>query len=310
MPRRALFMACLGLAWIGLAPSPAHSADPAPRRKIVLIAGKKSHGPVGNGIHDYGWSVRLLQVMLQNSNIKDQIQVEHHLDGWPRDPKTLDSADTLMIISDGRDGNLFEEAPHLASPERVRYLDGLMKKGCGFVTFHFSTFAPDQYGDRVLDWSGGYFDWEEDGKRKWYSAITTIDSEVKLGSADHAVSRGLAPFRMREEYYFNIRFRPKDASLRPILIVPALKGREPDGNVVAWAREREGGGRGFGTTCGHFYDNWKNDSFRKLMLNAIAWTAKVEVPKTGVEARFYTHDEIVKLLGPYPGQKKTQGERP
>jgi type 1 glutamine amidotransferase len=78
--------------------------------------------------------------------------------------------------------------------------------------------------------------------------------------------------------------------------VPALKGRKPNGDVVAWARQREDGGRGFGTTCGHFYDNWKHPEFRKMILNAIAWTAKVEVPKEGVESKFYTHKEIRKAL--------------
>jgi len=28
-------------------------------KKIVLIAGQKSHGPEGNRIHDYPWSVKL-----------------------------------------------------------------------------------------------------------------------------------------------------------------------------------------------------------------------------------------------------------
>src|SRR4051794_3264219 len=104
--------------------TPARAAKEAPaRKKIVLIAGPKSHGPVGNGIHDYGWSVQLLKVMLDHSNVKDQVNVEIHLDGWPTDPKTLEDADTLMIVSDGRDGDKFAEAPHLASAERVRFLD-------------------------------------------------------------------------------------------------------------------------------------------------------------------------------------------
>src|SRR5262245_37031523 len=277
----------------------AETAEPA-RKKIVLLVGKKSHGPIGNGIHDYGWSARLLKVMLDSSNIKDQVRVEVHLDGWPSDPKTLDDANSIMVISDGRDGDRFEEAPHLARLERVRDLDERMKKGCGFITFHFSTFTPNHLGDKVLEWSGGYFAWETDGKRQWYSAIRTIESEVQLGTPSHPVARGLKPFRMREEFYYNIRFKPKDDSLKPILVVAALKGREPDGNIVAWAREREGGGRGFGTTCGHFYDNWKNDNFRKMILNAVAWSAKVEVPKAGIEARFHSHEEIDKILGPIP----------
>jgi type 1 glutamine amidotransferase len=271
-----------------------------PKKNVVILAGKKSHGPVGNGIHDYGWSARLLKVMLDSSNVKDRLQVEVHLDGWPREPKTFETADTIMVISDGRDGDKFEEAPHLASDDRVKYFDSLMKKGVGFLTFHFSTFAPEKHRDTILRWNGGYFQWEMDGKRQWYSAIKTQESEVQLGAPDHPVSRGVKPFKMREEFYYNIRFKPKDESLKPLLIVPALKGREPDGNIVAWARPREDGGRGFGTTCGHFYDNWKNDDFRKLILNAIVWTAKAEVPRDGVEARFLTHDEINKALGPYP----------
>lgn len=269
-------------------------------KKIILVAGKKSHGPVGNGIHDYGWSVRLLHVMLTHSNVKELVQVETYFNDGPGDLSVYDSAATIMIISDGRDGDKFAEAPHLASAERVRHFDGLMKKGCGFVTFHFSTFTPEQYGEQVLNWSGGYFGWEEDGKRKWYSAIKTIESDVQLGTPDHPTVRGLKPFKLREEFYYNLRFKANDAALKPILRVPALQGREPDGNTVAWARERVGGGRGFGTTCGHFYDNWKNDAFRKLMLNAIVWTAKIDVPKDGVEARFYTHEDITKILGPYP----------
>ena len=262
------------------------------RKKIVLIAGKKSHGPVGNGIHDYGWSVRLLRIMLENSNIKEQVAVEVHLDGWPKNPKTLETADTILIVSDGRDGDRYEEAPHLASEERVRFMERQIKRGCGFLTFHFSTFAPEKYARQMLDWSGGYFQWETNGKRQWFSAIQTREAEVKLGSPDHPLSRGLKPFRMREEFYYNLRFDPKDKALKPIWVVPELAGREPHGKVVAWARERADGGRGFGTSAGHFYDNWKHEPFRKLILNALAWTAKIEVPRHGVEARFYTHAQI------------------
>ncbi len=285
-------LACDGVAFGQVA-----ATATAPRRKIVLIAGPKSHGPVGNGMHDYGWSVCLLRVMLERSNVKDQITVTHYLDGWPKDAAPLDDADTLMIVSDGRDGDKFADALHLASDERVQYVDKLMKKGCGLITFHFSTFAPEKYADRALDWTGGYFKWETDGRRDWYSAIKTQESDVQIATADHPVARGLKPFKMREEFYYNIKFNPTDDPVKPIWLVPDLKGREPDGNVVAWVRERAGGGRGFSTTCGHFYDNWEKPPFRKLILNAVAWTAHVEVPPAGVEAPYFTHDEIRAALG-------------
>jgi len=307
MKQRSAFARAKSLTWLLaavlaslIAAEPTQTREESPRKKIVLLAGKKSHGPVGNGIHDYGWSVQLLKVMLDSSNVKDRVKVEIHLDGWPRDPKTLEDADTIMVISDGRDGDRYEESPFLASEERVRFMQQQMKRGCGFLTFHFSTFAPEKYGRQVLDWSGGYFQWETDGKRQWYSAIKTTEVEVQLGSANHPIARGLKPFTMREEFYYNLRFKPKDETVKPIWVVPALKGRNPDGDIVAWARQREDGGRGFGTSCGHFYDNWKQEQFRKLILNALVWTAKLNVPEGGVEARFYTHDEIRKALEPKP----------
>ena len=284
------------------------AADSAGLKKVVLIAGKKSHGPEGNRIHDYPWSVRLLKVMLDNSIVRDRIAVEFHLDGWPEEQSTLEDAATIMVISDGRDGDLHEEAPHLESADRVAFVSRQMKRGCGLITFHFSTFAPDEYGEQVIDWNGGYFDWETDGLRKWYSAIQTQEAEVKP-ALTHPVLRGVRPFRMREEFYYNIRLR-QDQTLKPIWVVPALPGREPDGRVVAWAREREDGGRGFGTTVGHFYDNWKHDDFRRLLLNAIVWSAGVEVPEGGVESSFYTHREIRAALAGVEGTERARVEPP
>src|SRR5687767_6516154 len=156
-------MTCLAVVLLSGA-SYCIAGEPA---KIVLLAGKKSHGPVGNGIHDYGWSVKLLRAMLEASNLKDKVVVEHHLNGWPTSTKSIDDAATIVVISDGRDGDKYSEALHLESPQRVRYVDGLMKRGCGFVAIHFSNFAPDAYSKHVLDWGGGHFDWEKNGKRDW-----------------------------------------------------------------------------------------------------------------------------------------------
>jgi hypothetical protein len=46
---------------------------------------------------------------------------------------------------------------------------------------------------------------------------------------------------------------------------------------VAWAVERADGGRASAFTGGHFFAHWENESFRRLMVNAILWTAKAEV---------------------------------
>jgi hypothetical protein len=46
--------AFLAVAAAVLVVTPVWAAAPPLRKKIVLIASKKSHGPEGNGIHDYG----------------------------------------------------------------------------------------------------------------------------------------------------------------------------------------------------------------------------------------------------------------
>jgi hypothetical protein len=56
--------------------------------------------------------------------------------------------------------------------------------------------------------------------------------------------------------------------------------KEPQ--TLAWVVENPNGSRGFGFTGGHFHSHWANESFRKLVLNAIAWTAHLEVPESGV----------------------------
>ena len=55
---------------------------------------------------------------------------------------------------------LFRTDVHKLQAKRIAQLDRLTANGCGLVTFHFSTFAPDALADKVLTWTGGYFDWE------------------------------------------------------------------------------------------------------------------------------------------------------
>ena len=76
-------------------------------------------------------------------------------------------------------------------------------------------------------------------------------------------------------------------------------GREEDPLVrqhLAWAYERPGGGRGFGFTGFHRYANLADDGFRTLLLNAVAWTAGLDVPAGGVPTRTPTPKELDQLI--------------
>lgn len=261
-------------------------------RKIVLIAGKKTHGP---GAHEYLKSVKLLKVMLDRAPNLRGVTTEIHFNGWPEDPATLENADTIVTISDGYNGRNSYPVPFMTE-ERMKVMERQMKRGCGIVTFHYSTFTPDEYGPRILEWAGGYFDWQgDDGRPDYYSAIKTLEADVVLTTPGHPVTEGVAPFRYQEEFYYKLRFRENDPRLKPILRVPELGGTAEE-QTVAWAVERSDGGRGFGTTIGHFYDNWRNPDYRKLILNAIVWSAGAEVPGGGVDAPFAEDDEVERAL--------------
>ncbi len=66
---------------------------------------------------------------------------------------------------------------------------------------------------------------------------------------------------------------------------------------MMWAVERPDGGRGYGFTGGHFHDNWGNENFRKVVLNALLWISHVEVPADGV-ASSLSPDQLNANLDP------------
>jgi type 1 glutamine amidotransferase len=177
--------------------------------------------------------------------------------------------------------------------DRMKVMEKQMQRGCGIVTIHYTTFITYAFVDQILEWQGGYYEWKGPVERR--SAIKTLETDLKLGAPEHPISSGLQPFTFKDEYYYKLRFRENDPRLKPILQVPALS-EVPEQQIVAWAVERQGGGRGFATTTGHFFDNWKNDSYRKLMLNAILWTAGGDVSPGGVQSAYLDPNDVDQAL--------------
>lgn len=250
----------------------------ADTKKLVLIAGPITGHP--KGAHEYEKAITLMRHLLEQSELSEGLKIETHYHGWPADPSTLDDADSIVLVSDGSDHR--EDQHPLYVGKRLDLLRKQMDRGCGFVQLHWSTFNPSRLHDEITEWVGGYFDYETgQTPNKWFSAIQTWEQEVRIASAGHPVSRGVLPFNLKDEYYYNLKFRQNDPRLTPILEV------DPPGvdrsHVVAWTVEREDGGRGFGFTGGHFHDSWWIPGFRKMLLNAVVWSTGHEVPEEGVD---------------------------
>jgi putative heme-binding domain-containing protein len=276
--RFSCFLSSAVLLTLTAFPSVADEAKPT-LKKIVLIAGTKSHGP---GEHEYEKGVRLLKQCLDMSPNLHGFTTEVYTDGWPRDDKAFDNAATVLFYCDGADHD--EQAHPLLRDKRLETMQKLMDRGVGLVAVHYTVFVPSKHGgEQFLDWIGGYFDFESGAKPTgWYSKIKNCTAKVAPASPDHPISLGLKPFELKEEFYYNMRFRPDDKRLTPILSA-AIPDENPQ--TVAWAVERKDGGRGFAYTGGHYHSNWDNDNVRRMLLNALVWTAKGEVPVGGVQSQ-------------------------
>jgi type 1 glutamine amidotransferase len=183
-----------------------------------------------------------------------------------------------------------------------------MDRGCGFMTFHFATYVGDAFSKEALAWNGGYIKYDGPNPES-YSTYKTLETDVIFPSPRHEVMRGLQPFHIKEEFYYKVAFVPERQGVTALLRVPNLpvdsKGdttilAKPEDQIPLWAFERKDGGRSIGATFGHSYSSWKNDDYRKLVLNAIVWTAKIKVPKDGVESIYLDEAEVEKVLGPLP----------
>src|SRR4029079_4540192 len=136
----------------------------------------------------------------------------------------------------------------------------------------------------VKDWIGGYYEHMYSCNPMWSPEFTEFPK--------HPIANGVKPFTIKDEWYFNMRFRDDAKAVTPILSakpsdavrdgpyvypkgpykhIQDAKGRA---EAMMWAVERPArpgepaagagatadGGRGVGFTGGHFHRNWKDDN--------------------------------------------------
>ncbi len=257
--------------------------------RVVLVAGKPSHPP---GTHEHNAGVLLLNKCLKQQRGVLPVVVKG---GWPEDESVFAGARALVFFMDGG-----KRSPVLEG-NRLETLHGLMAKGTGLALLHYAVDVPKEIAAAEwLEWAGGYY---ESG----YSRNPVSDADLKQSSPAHPISRGWKDFSLRDEWYHRIRFAPGDPRFTPILTA-FLPKDAPAPETVAWVVERKDGGRGFGFTGGHFHANWGHGAFRTLVLNAILWTAQLDVPAAGA-ACVLSPEELARNLDdkPAPAPKKRGG---
>lgn len=278
-------------------------------KKVVFVAGTPSHGYFS---HEHNAGCLLLAKKLDESGVPVVSTV--YTNGWPKDPTAFDNADTVVSYCDGGGRHYLND--------RLEEFQALVEeRGVGLVCIHYAvetvTGAP---GDHFLKWLGGFFEINWSVNPHWTAKFDDLP--------EHPITRGVEPFEINDEWYYHMRFVEGMQGVTPILsdLPPRESLNRPDGHHsgnpyvreavlerkepqhVAWAYERPNGkGRGFGFTGGHFHKNWQHDDFRKVVLNAIVWTANGEVPAEGVVSPTPTQEELeANQDEPKPAQKRAR----
>jgi type 1 glutamine amidotransferase len=272
------FVAAAILTSLALVASTTAQQLEKPPTNILILVGPSTHPP---GSHEVAAGGRLVAHCLEHAENVPGIKAEV-ITAWPDDRMKLQKFASIVFTGD--------RFPPEEMPDRDRIMADLatmMDHGCGLVCFHYATglgathVKPD--GDHpLLRWMGGYFA----TKCAHHQSIARIfdAATIEPTKSDHPVLRGWKPFTVRDEPYINNYFGPN--GLAPNVTALATSQLPPDSpktEIVAWAVSRTDGGRGAGIVMPHFYKNWQNEDLRRLIMNAIVWSAKRDVPTEGVK---------------------------
>lgn len=261
--------------------------------RIVLVAGRPSHPA---GMHEFRAGTMLMQKALSGM---PGVTADVYTNGWPTkqvdgaavdDNAAFDGADAVLIFSDGGKGH-----PAIQG-DRIKVIDALAAKGIGLAFAHYAVEVPAGVpGDAMHRWVGGYYETNFSVNPMWAPAFDSLPN--------HPVARGVGPFATYDEWYFNMRWVADPAAkgrVTPILTArptddvrdgPYVSPRGPYPHIIAdsgrvetmmWLYERPDGGRSFGFTGGHTHANWGDVNQRRILLNALLWIAKADVPARGV----------------------------
>lgn len=295
---------------------PEGSAASSGKKKALLLAGHPSHG---FGAHDHLSGCSLLAKLLNESGLVEAKVHSLKNEGWPK-PDVIAAANTIVIYSDGGGGHPFNG-----------HLDELAErtaKGAGIVCIHYGVETTiGKPGQAFLDWTGGYFEpnysvnphWQAYYRQlpkhpttngvkpfsthdEWYyhmrfrekmEGVTPILTDLPPASTLVVLDKdGKIVMEEKDGKKVPKLSRPENAhNNNPHARKAVLEDKEPQ--HTAWATQRADGGRGFGCSGGHDHWNWGNPQFRKLILNAIVWTAGADVPADGVPAGKVTIDDLL-----------------
>ena len=176
------------------------------------------------------------------------------------------------------------------NPARVAAVQRHADGGGGRVVVHWGMGCQQaKYIEKFVNLFGGC----HGGPDRKYKIVNTTPSVVPN---NHPVTKGVKPIPVKEEFYYTLKFVKSSTPVTP-LIRADIDGKK---HTVAGGWQRPDGGRSFGFSGCHYHENWKHNFYRRLVVQAVLWTAKTPSPKSGLTLKFSQN----LLLKPRPKPKK------
>jgi hypothetical protein len=250
----------------------ATSASLAEAPKKLLLVGQ---GPDGHPAqtHEYLAGLKVLEKCLKGVPGLE-VTTARADEPWKEGPELLGRSDGVVLY-------LSEGARWMQNdPKRMEALAALVARKGGIVALHWAMGTKDAKNiDGCLKLLGGC----HGGPDRKYKELET---EAHIADAKHPIAAGVGDFRVKDEFYYQLKFARPEVAVRPILQAK-IDGRQ---ETVAWAFERPDGGRSFGFSGLHFHDNWKLPEYRRLAAQGVLWSLDLPVPKEGLPVEVTAED--------------------
>jgi type 1 glutamine amidotransferase len=247
----------------------------AKKQKHLLLVGQGSDGHPPR-THEYMAGLRVLRELLEPAGVKTTIVRADQK--WPEGAELLERFDGVVLF-------LAEGAKWLGQdPKRVVALKRVQANGGGVVVLHWAMGAREAGPVKeFVDVFGGC----HGGPDRKYKVLQT-----KARVARHEATRGIEDFKVKDEFYYRLKFAPsgdKSKALVPLLRVKI----DDEEHTVAWAYRPARGGRAFGFSGLHFHANWKLPQYRRLVAQGVLWAVGLEVPEKGLDVAI--DEKVLKL---------------
>lgn len=220
--------------------------------RIFIRAGEKTHGPAGNGLHDYPTFLDEWTTLLTNRGATVR--------GALRFPTAEELAGTDVLVIFKGDGGICNVAERTA-------LDAYLKRGGGLVVLHDGMCSDDP------DWFATVAGAAKRHGERNYSA-----GPLKLHFVDtgHPITRGLEDYDLDDEAFFLLTKAP---GMHVLATSPLPANGEVAPQVWAFEKTLAAGKpyRSFVSMQGHHYKTFAVPAHQALILRGIAWAGQRDV---------------------------------